>query len=54
MIEPLPRSHDREGFDREGFDCGEPSLNRFLRKTVRQYADRDFGITCVAVPEVGS
>ena len=38
----------------QGFDCGEPSLNRFLRETARQYADRDFGVTYVAIPEVGS
>lgn len=49
VIEPLTRSHDRTGFD-----CGEPSLNRFLRETARQYADRDFGVTYVAVPEAGS
>ena len=49
VIEPLTRFHDRTGFD-----CGETSLNRFLRETARQYADRDFGITYVAVPEVGN
>lgn len=43
------RSHDRQGFD-----CGEQSLNRFLRETARQYADRDFGVTYVVVAEVGS
>lgn len=49
VIEPLTRSHDRAGFD-----CGGPSLNRFLRETARQYADRDFGVTYVAVSEEGS
>jgi len=31
MLELLERHHDRQGFD-----CGEPALNRFLAQTARQ------------------
>ena len=48
VIEPLTRAHDRRAFD-----CGEPSLNRFLREVARQYAERDIGVTYVAVPDAG-
>ena len=44
LIEPLSRRHDRASFD-----CGNVTLNEFLRKTARQYADRDIGVTHVVV-----
>ncbi len=44
VIQPLARAHDRAGFD-----CGEESLNRFLRDFARQDAERDLGVTFVAV-----
>jgi GNAT superfamily N-acetyltransferase len=50
VIEPLnPAIHDRAGFD-----CGEPVLNEYLKKTARQHAERDVGVTHVATREVGS
>ncbi len=33
---------------REGFDCGQPSLNDFLRTLVNQYERRNLGRTYVA------
>jgi GNAT superfamily N-acetyltransferase len=39
--------------DRQGFDCGEASLNDFLRQRARQNAERGVGITHVAVPQAG-
>lgn len=47
VIQPLNRAHDRNSFD-----CGEEALNRFLRELARQDADRDLGVTFVAVAEV--
>lgn len=44
VIEPLEKSHRREDFD-----CGETSLNEFLRKYARQNAERGLGRTFVAV-----
>ncbi|MBV9851552.1 MAG: GNAT family N-acetyltransferase [Armatimonadetes bacterium] len=44
LIQPLTRAHDRSGFD-----CGNESLNRYLRELARQDAGRDLGITFVAV-----
>ncbi len=50
VIEPLdPKVHDRSGFD-----CGEPEMNEYLQKTAKQHAERDVGVTHVAVEEVGS
>jgi len=46
VIQPLSRAHDRNGFD-----CGEEALNRFLRELARQDADRDLGATFVALAE---
>ena len=43
-IEPLGRSHVRDQFD-----CGQPSLNDFLRALVSQYEKRNLGRTYVAV-----
>ena len=35
--------------DRKGFDCGSPVLNHFLQQQARQNADRNIGVTHVAV-----
>jgi GNAT superfamily N-acetyltransferase len=43
-IERLARSHIRSRFD-----CGQPSLNDFLRTLVSQYEKRNLGRTYVAV-----
>lgn len=40
--------------DRKSFDCGQETLNRFLREQARQNADRFLGATHVVVPEHGS
>ncbi len=48
IIEPLSASHDREPFD-----CGEPSLNDFLKRFARQNDEKGLGRTFVAV-EAGS
>lgn len=45
-IEPLTTQHDRESFD-----CGEESLNTFLKRYARQNAEKGFGRTFVAVKE---
>ncbi|HXG65015.1 MAG TPA: GNAT family N-acetyltransferase [Blastocatellia bacterium] len=44
MIEPLSSKHDRNSFD-----CGEPSLNTYLRQYARQNDERGLGRTYVAV-----
>lgn len=44
VIEPLNKKHDRSAFD-----CGEDSLNEFLKKFARQNAEKDLGKTFVAV-----
>ena len=46
--EPLAAHHDRQGFD-----CGEASLNAFLQQRARQNAERNLGVTHVAVPQPG-
>jgi predicted GNAT family N-acyltransferase len=43
-IELLGKQHDKENFD-----CGEESLNQFLKKYARQNQDKGFGRTFVAV-----
>ena len=43
-IESLVRGHDREGFD-----CGSDPLNRYLRQTARQHAERGISRTFVLV-----
>ena len=48
VFEPLGAHHDRQGFD-----CGKPALNQFLQRQARQNADRNVGITHVAVAEAG-
>lgn len=45
-IEPLAKSHDRDGFD-----CGSEPLNVFLRQTARQHATRGISRTFVLVEE---
>ena len=37
-VEPLGRSHARDQFD-----CGQPSLNDFIRALVSQYEKRNLG-----------
>ncbi len=41
----------RPRHEREGFDCGKPSLNDFLHSLVGQYEKRGLGRTYVAVLE---
>jgi GNAT superfamily N-acetyltransferase len=43
-LEPLSKVHDREGFD-----CGSEPLNRFLKQTARQHAERGISKTFVLV-----
>ncbi len=45
-IEPLDKKHDRQSFD-----CGEESLNIFLKRFARQNAKKGLGRTFVAVKE---
>lgn len=40
--------------DRAGFDCGEASLNEFLQQRARQNAERNVGVTHVAVDRAGA
>jgi GNAT superfamily N-acetyltransferase len=42
-IEQLDRTHDRDRFD-----CGQPSLDRFIKELVSQYEKRNLGRTYVA------
>ena len=48
-IEPLAKSHDRDGFD-----CGSEPLNLFLNQTARQHAARGISRTFVLVEENAS
>jgi GNAT superfamily N-acetyltransferase len=48
-IEQLTRRHDREAFD-----CGEPTLNEYLRRYARQNQEQGIGRTFVAVPADGA
>ena len=48
-IEPLAKSHDRDGFD-----CGSELLNLFLKQTARQHAERGISRTFVLVDEIAS
>ncbi len=48
QIEKLTRAHNRAGFD-----CGEESLNRFLREYARKNAQENLGVTYVLVPVPG-
>ena len=49
FYEPLAAHHDRAGFD-----CGETSLNEFLQQRARKNAERNVGVTHVAVEEEGA
>ena len=49
IVEVLQAHHDRAAFD-----CGDASLNDFLRRNARQNADRNVGVTHVVVPVAGS
>ena len=44
--EPISKKHDRGSFD-----CGEPTLNEFLRKHARQSHDKGAAKTFLAVSE---
>ncbi len=46
LIEPLTKHHNRENFD-----CGEESLNAFLKKFARQNDERGLGKTYIIVEE---
>lgn len=46
-IELLSRLHDRKGFD-----CGNPSLNDYLKKTARQHIEKGISRTFVLVNTV--
>lgn len=48
FYEPLTGHHDRDRFD-----CGEDSLNQFLRQRARQNAERNLGVTHVVVANPG-
>lgn len=37
--------------DREGFDCGVPSLNDYLKRSALQILTKNVGVAIVAVPE---
>ncbi|HLA95749.1 MAG TPA: GNAT family N-acetyltransferase [Pyrinomonadaceae bacterium] len=43
-VEPLSKNHDRQSFD-----CGEESLDLFLKRFARQNAEKGLGRTFVAV-----
>lgn len=45
VIKKLNRAHNREAFD-----CGEESLNDFLRTKARKWAEKGMGVTRVALP----
>lgn len=49
IVRPLDASHDRKGFD-----CGEPALNEFLKKTARQHRDKGLSNTFVLSDEHAS
>jgi len=44
QVRPLDKKHDRSGFD-----CGEPSLNIYIRERAGQHARKDISRTFVAV-----
>jgi GNAT superfamily N-acetyltransferase len=48
FIERLTKRHDRTGFN-----CGEESLNDFIRRVASQQARRNIGVTYVSVPSEG-
>ncbi len=48
-VEPLAKSHDRDGFD-----CGVAPLNQFLKQTARQHAERGISRTFVLVDDAAA
>ena len=48
VFETLQAHHDRQSFD-----CGNPALNEFVHRQARQNADRNVGVTHVAVERAG-
>jgi len=48
IFETLQAHHDRQAFD-----CGHAVLNQFLHRHARQNADRNIGVTHVAVEHAG-
>ena len=57
MIAPTPliiERLDKTVHNRMSFDCGEPSLNDYLKFTARQHMDKGYAQVWVAVPEPGS
>lgn len=55
MIVSVPPvfEHLQSHHDRETFDCGKAALNQFLQRQARQNADRNVGVTHVAVKQSG-
>ena len=49
IVEFLSSHHDKTGFN-----CGKEPLNRYLKETARQSADRNLGVTQVVVEEAGA
>jgi len=49
IIEPLAKRHERDGFT-----CGKPALDDFMRSRVSQYEKRRLGRTFVAVAASGA
>jgi len=45
-IEPVTRSHNRQGFD-----CGDQDLNSYLRNTARQYSEKGISRTFVLLDD---
>jgi len=45
-IEPVTRSHNRQGFD-----CGDQNLNNYLRNTARQHSEKGISRTFVLVDD---
>jgi GNAT superfamily N-acetyltransferase len=46
---PLDSHHDRQGFD-----CGNEELNRWLKQVARQHKDKRISTTIVAVSEISA
>lgn len=49
MNRPPVFEHLQAHHDRQGFDCGQSALNQFLQRQARQNADRNIGVTHVAI-----
>ena len=48
VFETLAAHHDRQSFD-----CGKQPLNEFIQRQARQNAERNVGVTHLAVPVAG-